>query len=75
MAEILTGNNWTTWNITIDGGTVRDGLNEVTVCWPILGFDCDRALKKVAMNIYQGKFTEFYPVYGEIHSFTASVSR
>lgn len=72
LAEIVIGYNWTTWDVAIPGETVRDGINEVTVRWPIPEIDCDAALKKSVLNVYEGKFAELYPVYGEIHTFVAS---
>ncbi|HSE18769.1 MAG TPA: hypothetical protein VLB46_17055 [Pyrinomonadaceae bacterium] len=72
LAEIAAGSDWTTWDLTIDGKTVRDGLNEVTVSWPIAEFNTEQALKQAAMKMYEGKFPHFYPVFGEIHSFIAS---
>ena len=72
LAEIAAESYWTTWDLTIDGKTVRDGFNEISVSWPIAEFDTEHALKQAAMKMYQGKFPHFYPVFGEIHSFIAS---
>lgn len=72
LAEIVIGYDWTTWDITIDRETVRDGINEVTVGWPIPEIDCDEALRKAVLNVYEGKFADLYPIFGEIHSFIAS---
>lgn len=72
LAEIAAGSDWTTWNLTIDAETVRDGLNEIKLLWPIVEFDSKQALKRAAMKMYEGKFPHFYPVFGEIHSFVAS---
>ena len=71
LGEVAAGNDWTTWDLTIDAETVRDGLNEITVIWPIVEFDSKEAFKKAAMKMYEGKFPHFYPVFGEIHSFIA----
>jgi hypothetical protein len=72
LAEIAAGSDWTTWDLTIDAETVGDGLNEITVSWPIVEFDSQPALKKAALKMYEGKFPHFYPVFGEIHSFIAT---
>src|SRR5215217_3970848 len=71
LAEIAAGRDWTTWDLTIDAETVRDGINEITVSWPIVEFDYEQALKDAAMKMYEGKFPHFYPVFSEIHSFIA----
>jgi hypothetical protein len=47
-------------------------MNEVTVRWPIPEFQSSAALKKAVQDMCAKKFPEFYPVFGEIHSFTAS---
>jgi hypothetical protein len=47
-------------------------LNEVTVRWPMPEFQTGAALKQAVLDMCAKKFPEFYPVFGEIHSFTAS---
>ena len=51
---------------------MRDGLNEVVVRWPIPDFDDDGWLARARQKVSERKFPDFYPVFGEIHSFTAS---
>ena len=70
--EITIGTEWTTWDITFPGEAVLDDLNEIAVRWPMPEFQSAEALSKVAMRLYQLKFPDFFPVFGEIHSFTAS---
>ena len=70
--EITIGTEWTTWDITFPGEAVVDDLNEIAVRWPMPEFQSAEALSKVAMRLYQLKFPDFFPVFGEIHSFTAS---
>lgn len=72
LAEIAAGRNWTTWDLTVDAETVREGVNEITVSWPIVEFDYEQALKEAAIKMYELKFPHFYPVFGEIYSFIAS---
>jgi len=71
-AEIVIDHDWTTWDLDLPGAVVRDGLNEVSVRWPIPEFESRAALKKAVLDMCAGKFPEFYPVFGEIHTFTAS---
>jgi len=70
--EIMIGHEWSSWELEFPGEVVRDGMNEVTVRWPIPEFQSSAALKKAVQDMCAKKFPEFYPVFGEIHSFTAS---
>jgi len=72
QVEIAISSEWTTWDITLPGAVVRDGLNEVTVRWPMPEFRSAEALSKVPASLCAMKFPDFFPVFGEIHSFTAS---
>lgn len=72
QVEITIGKQWSSWNISIPGNVVRDGLNEIQVHWPIPEFRSDEALADVLVKLCQMKYPEYYPVFGEIHSFTAS---
>jgi hypothetical protein len=72
QVEIVIGHEWSSWELELPGEVVRDGLNEVTVHWPVPEFESSAALKKVVQDMCAKKFPEFYPVFGEIHSFTAS---
>ncbi|HKR11853.1 MAG TPA: hypothetical protein VJT15_07345 [Pyrinomonadaceae bacterium] len=67
--------NWTTWDIAVDGETLRDGLNEVVVRWPMPEFEGETALERIVANICENKFPDFFPIFGEIHSFTACDAR
>ncbi len=70
--ETVIDHRWTTWELEFPGDAVRDGLNEVTVRWPMPEFQTGAALKQAVLDMCAKKFPEFYPVFGEIHSFTAS---
>lgn len=63
---------WGTWEIAVPGPDVVDGLNEVVVRWPIPEFRSEEALRQATTALCQRRFPEFYPYFGEIHSFTAS---
>lgn len=75
QGKLSPGREWTTWDITVAGEVLRDGLNEIVVGWPIPKFEGNAALERVALNLCERKFPDFYPVFGEIHSFTASDAR
>ncbi|HEX5875184.1 MAG TPA: hypothetical protein VFY60_11090 [Pyrinomonadaceae bacterium] len=72
QVETLIGKGWSSWEIEFPGETVRDGLNEVSVNWPIPQFSSRAELEKATVNLCTGRFPDFYPIFGEIHSFTAS---
>ena len=71
QGEMVIGRNWTTWDIAVDGEALRDGLNEIVVRWPIPEFEGSAALERIMLSMCEKKFPEFYPIFGEIHSFTA----
>jgi len=70
--EIMIGHEWSSWELEFPGEVVRDNVNEVTVRWPMPEFEGGSALKKAVLDMCAKKFPEFYPIFGEIHSFTAS---
>ena len=72
QVEIPVSTDWTSWNISLPGEAVRDGLNEILVHWPMPEFRSAEALNKVALKLCYRKFPDLYPVFGEIHSFKAS---
>jgi hypothetical protein len=75
QAEIGLTSDWTTWDIEIPDEVVIDGLNEIALRWPVPNFDSASALEKARLNLVERKFPDFFPVFGEIHSFTASAGR
>lgn len=72
QVEMTISTEWSTWDITLPGDGVVDDLNEITVHWPMPEFQSTEALSKVTMRFCQLKRPDFFPVFGEIHSFTAS---
>jgi hypothetical protein len=72
QAQLEVDREWGTWEIDLAGHTVRDGLNEVSVWWPMPEFPGLPALEKVRANLFERELAEFYPIFGEIHSFTAT---
>jgi hypothetical protein len=72
QVEITIAREWSSWEISLPGQVVRDDLNEIEVRWPMPEFRADEALGKVIMRLCQKKYPEFYPIFGEISSFTAS---
>jgi hypothetical protein len=72
QVEMTIGAEWSTWDITLPGEAVLDDLNEISVRWPMPEFQSAEALSQVAMRLCELKLPNFFPVFGEIHSFTAS---
>jgi hypothetical protein len=72
QVEINIGKEWSSWDISIPGDVVRTGLNEIEVHWPMPEFRTEEALGQVTIKLVQKKYPEFYPIFGEIFSFTAS---
>jgi hypothetical protein len=75
QVEILINSDWSTWDIQLPGEAVHDGLNEITIGWPMPEFESEKALETARLQLIERKFPDFFPVFGEIHSFTASDGR
>jgi len=73
--KITLDSDWSAWDIDLPGEAVRTGLNEITISWPMPEFDADAALETARLKVIERKFPDFFPVFGEIHSFTASDGR
>jgi hypothetical protein len=66
------GAPWSTCRFSVGGDNVRRGVNEVVVRWPAPTIEGSDGIKRAAESIEHGMVPDFYPVYGEIHSFTAA---
>ncbi len=75
LVEMFINGEWSAWEIRLPGEGVHDGLNEISVRWPIPEFPSSKALEKARSNLFERELAEFYPIFGEIHSFTASDGR
>jgi len=72
QAEIEIGGAWETWDVVAPGEAVREGVNEVTIRWPLPELPGQRALEAVCADPDAVSFSELFPCFGEIHSFTAA---
>ena len=72
QVELTIGSEWSTWDINLPGEAVVDDLNEITVRWPMPRFESAEALSNVTAKLCELKFPDFFPIFGEIHSFTAT---
>jgi hypothetical protein len=69
--EVELSDQWATWDISVAGEDVQDGLNEIVVRWPLPVFPGKRGIEAAAGELLQELKPEFYVPFGEIHSFTA----
>lgn len=72
QVEITISKKWSSWEISVPADATRDGVNVIEVHWPIPEFRTDEALREVTTKLCQSKYPEYYPIFGEIHAFTAS---
>lgn len=75
QVEMVVSREWSAWEIGLAGEAVRDGLNEITLRWPVPEFASAEALEQSVLALYDRIIPEFYPVFGEIHCFTATDAR
>jgi hypothetical protein len=75
QVQIDINSDWSTWEIDLPGEAVHNGLNEVAISWPMPEIETDLALEKARLKLLERKFPDFFPIFGEIHSFTASDGR
>jgi len=73
-AELSCGREWTAWDISIPGERVVDGLNEVTVNWPMPEFPGVQTFETMVADMTDQLFPEFLCLFGEIESFRVSRS-
>ena len=72
QGEVAVSKEWSSWDITIPGEAIQDGVNEIEVHWPIPEFRTEEALSEVIVKLCQTRYPEYFPIFGEIHIFTAS---
>lgn len=72
QARIEIGGAWETWDVVVPGEAVKEGLNEVSVRWPLPEFPGERALETAFADPGDGSQPEMFPCFGEIHAFTAA---
>jgi hypothetical protein len=72
QVSLEAGGAWETWEVTIPGEAVREGVNEISIRWPLPEFPGQRALEAVSDDPVEGFHPELFPCFGEIHAFTAA---
>lgn len=75
QTEILLSDGWSTWEIDVPGTMVRNGVNEIAIRWPMPEFPGVQALQEAVLRLNELKVPSYYPIFGDIHSFTAADGR
>lgn len=70
-AELVGHSHWQNWDIDVPGEIVLDGVNEVSLRWPLPAFPGTVALAEIASDLADQIFPEFYCIFGEIDTFIA----
>jgi hypothetical protein len=73
QGETCVGRQWHAWSTRLSGAAVRDGLNELVIRWPLGEFEGADALDCAAEDLLANLPPRYYPVFGEIHAFTAAL--
>lgn len=74
QGEKRVGRSWTTLSIIIHESCVNDDMNTVVVEWPLSAPADDRDLERAADRIVNGMSADWFHVYGEVQSLTASLA-
>jgi hypothetical protein len=69
--ELPAGSDWRTWDVTLPAA-VHDGINQITIRWPMLDGDGSQYLEAISKDLLANVLPDFYPVFGELHSFSVS---
>lgn len=69
--SLMVSGDWETWDFTIPGEFLKDGVNEVDIHWPMPEFHEKKNLEVAAGQLLDGTPPDLYCIFGEIHSFTA----
>lgn len=75
QVKIEIGCAWETWDMVVPGEAVNEGLNEISLRWPLPEFPGERALESVCDDPGDIAHLELFPCFGEIHAFTAADGR
>jgi hypothetical protein len=71
QAEMVIDRAWRTWDLVVFSEVVREGLNEISIRWPLPDLPREQAPGLALAYLSEKKRPEFFCIFGEIHSFTA----
>jgi hypothetical protein len=74
VGELAAGTEWRAWELTLPAQAVREGLNSLELRWPLRTAPGESGLQRAARNIEAGLDYQLLPVFGEIHTLTATVA-
>jgi hypothetical protein len=75
LGEITVGSKWETWDVVVPGECVKEGVNKISIRWPMPEFQGRDGYDGVMHDLLEGNIPAFFTVFGEIHMFTASDAR
>ena len=68
LAQAPVGSSWRTFETTIAGDKIVDGLNEIEIKWPADKVNSEVALGNAADSLLARRLPRFYKTHGEIHA-------
>lgn len=72
--ELAATDRWTTATFSVPATLIRPGLNYIEIHWPIPRWSCKEWKNRVAERLEAGEASDVVPIFGEIHSFRASLA-
>lgn len=70
VKTVSVGTTWCKHNFVIPSYMVKRGFNRISVDWPIIYQNENKKLGEIIKRYLKGLEVDFFPVLGEIHSFT-----
>lgn len=74
VKEIRLTKEWMTCQLMVPEAEIREGVNDVTVCWPTQMSSADGAMERAARQAERGLCPDLVPVFGSVHTLTAAAS-
>jgi hypothetical protein len=65
------GTRWTATHVRVPSQELQYGVNRITLRWPALPPDGDRALRRIVQRLESGLPADLHPVFGELFSLSA----
>ena len=75
LCSVVLCERWTRHTVRIDRRLLRRGVNRLTLVWPPVTTDGDRALARVARRWTEGLPADLHPTFGELLSLIARQQR
>lgn len=72
IQEFRANRHWKTFEFDVAGDLVLDGINRVSIHWPIECAQRKMAIADAADSVSSGRTPELFPVFGHVYTFTAS---